>query len=34
LHAQLIIDFWLLYVVENDKVLKNLIRSCWFYLEE
>jgi hypothetical protein len=29
-----IIGFWLLCIVENDKVLKNLNRSCGFYLEE
>jgi hypothetical protein len=29
-----IIDFCLLYIVENDKVLKNSNRSCGFYIEE
>src|SRR5919109_3343949 len=33
-HPQLIIDFWLLCIVEDVKVLKNLNRSCGFYLEE
>jgi hypothetical protein len=30
----LIIDFWLLCIVEDVKVLKDLNRSCGFYLEE